>query len=85
MATVIKNGEVRNDNVPPNVEKEAQLINESIKYFIKKSNNISWKKRLKCSNIIHNGVQTSFKHFHADDEFNDLKKNMDEFFFKKFN
>jgi hypothetical protein len=55
------------------------------KKFINKSNNISWKRRLKCSNIIHNNVQTSFGHFHVDDEFNDFKKNMDEFFLKKFN
>jgi hypothetical protein len=74
MATVIKDGKVRNENVSPNVKNESQLINESQNNFINKSNNISWKRKLKCSNIILNGVQTTFKHFHVDDEFNDLKK-----------
>jgi hypothetical protein len=80
MVTIIRDGKVRNDNVSPNVENESQLINESKNYFINKSNNISWKRKLKCSNIISNGVQTSFKHFHVDNEFNDLKKTWMNFF-----
>jgi len=58
------------------------LINEFKKKIINESNNISWKRKLKCSNISHNGVQTSFRHLHVDDEFNDFKRNMDEFFLK---
>jgi hypothetical protein len=75
---ITKDGEVRNGDVPSNVEQESQLINGPQKSLINGSNSTPWKGRLRSSNILDGSSQTPFTNPHVDDKSSDSEKSVGE-------
>jgi hypothetical protein len=57
--------EVRNDDVPSNVEQKSQLISGSQESSISGSNSTPWKGRLRSLNIVDGNSQTSSRNPHV--------------------
>jgi hypothetical protein len=75
---ILEDGEARTGDVPSNVEQESQLISGPQESSISGSSSISWKGRLRSSNIVHGSSQTSSKNPRVDDESSDSEKNVGE-------
>jgi hypothetical protein len=58
------------------VEQESQLISGPQEFSINGSNSTPWKGRLRSSNIVDGGSQTSSINFHVNDESSDSEKSV---------
>jgi hypothetical protein len=75
---ITEDGEVRNGDVPSNVEQESQLINGPQESSISGSSSTPWKGRFKSSNIVDGSSQTSSRNLHGDDESSNSNKSVGE-------
>ncbi len=68
---ITEDGEAKNGHVSSNVEQKSQLISGPQESSINGSNSTPWKGRLKSSNIVYGGSQTSSKNSHVNGESSD--------------
>jgi hypothetical protein len=75
---ITEDGEVRNGDVPPNMEQESQLISGPQESLISGSSSTPWERRSRSSNIVDGSSQTLFKIPHVNDESSDSEKSVGE-------